>query len=254
MTVYSYSQLEGLWIQAGGSRSMAPLMAAIALAESSGNSAAMNFNDNGGTQTSVGLWQVSTGTHSFPAVWRTALGNAREAVNKLHTQGLTAWGTFTSGAYKQFLRGNVPPSAVKGGGGAGGPGGVQTTAFNPLGGVGSDLLGGLSSALGLPSPKDMMIRFGFVILGGLLLVVGVFMLAGKQAIQVGVEGIAPESRAALAATGSTSRAREARSRSSAPRDEAQAAARESRAERSVQLAESREARARRREARESGNS
>jgi hypothetical protein len=106
---YTYAQLEQLWIQAGGSKILAPLMAAIAEAESSGNSDALNPNDNNGTQTSVGLWQVSNGTHNYPAAWLTPEGNAREAVNKLQTQGITAWGTYTSGAYKKFLRGGVPP-------------------------------------------------------------------------------------------------------------------------------------------------
>ena len=146
----TYSELEGLWIQAGGPKSLAPLMAAIALAESQGHVNALNPNDNGGTQTSVGLWQVSTGTHQFPAAWRTPLGNAREAVVKYHSQGLRAWGTYTSGAYKAFLRGNVPPSAgtaAGGGGGSGSAGGggaspAQLDAFltsaSPSGGVLAD--------------------------------------------------------------------------------------------------------------------
>lgn len=117
MALLSYAQLERLWIGAGGSKLLAPLMAAIALAESGelvngvwySNSDALNPNDNGGTQTSVGPWQVSNGTHQYPPAWLTPEGNAREAVNKLETQGITAWGTYTSGAYRKFLRGKVPP-------------------------------------------------------------------------------------------------------------------------------------------------
>lgn len=112
MTVYSYAQLEGLWINAGGPSSVAPLMAAIALAESGGNDASLNLTDNGGTQTSVGLWQVSNGTHSYPASWATASGNAQEAVAKYNSQGLTAWGTYTSGAYKQFLNSSTTPDTT----------------------------------------------------------------------------------------------------------------------------------------------
>jgi hypothetical protein len=119
MADYSYGQLETLWTNAGGPKSLAPLMAAIALAESSGNPGALNTTDNGGTQTSVGLWQVSTGTHSYPAAWTTPAGNAAEAVAKYKSQGLGAWGAYTSGAYLQYLKGNVPASSLPQGGGGG---------------------------------------------------------------------------------------------------------------------------------------
>lgn len=109
----TYSQLEGVWIQAGGQASLAPLMAAIALAESGGNPNSLNATDNGGTQSSFGLWQISTGTHTPPASnWNDPVENARLAIGKLHSQGLAAWGTYTSGAYKPFLKNGVPASAV----------------------------------------------------------------------------------------------------------------------------------------------
>ena len=126
-TRYSYAELEGLWINAGGSKAYAPLMAAIAMAESGGCSSDLNPTDNGGTQTSWGLWQLSNGTHS-PPVPNPLNGpaNAKGAVAKLKGSGLSAWGTYDSGAYKQYLNGAVPPNLnVKGGSG----GGAQTTAF-----------------------------------------------------------------------------------------------------------------------------
>ena len=120
MARYSYGQLEQLWIQAGGSRALAPLMAAIALAESAGDPQATNPTDDGGTQTSWGLWQISDGTHNRPAPdILTPLGNDKAAVAKYHAQGLTAWGTYDSGAYKQYYRGSVPPSSLPPGGSAG---------------------------------------------------------------------------------------------------------------------------------------
>ena len=114
MTTLSYSQLEGLWIQAGGDPAVASLMASIALAESSGNPASMNYTDNNGTQTSVGLWQVSSGNHRYPANWTSALGNAQEAVVKYKTQGLKAWGTYDTGAYKKYYQGGstIPDTGV----------------------------------------------------------------------------------------------------------------------------------------------
>lgn len=96
------SGLEALWESAGGSPGTAFTAAEIAMAESSGNSAAMNYTDNGGTQTSVGLWQVSTGTHNYPAAWRTPAGNAAEAVAKYTGAGgnFSPWGTYVTGAYQ----------------------------------------------------------------------------------------------------------------------------------------------------------
>jgi len=134
MADYTYGQLETLWINAGGSKVLAPLMAAIALAESGGNPGALNTTDNNGTQTSVGLWQVSNGTHNYPASWTTPQGNAAEAVAKYKSQGLGAWGTYTSGAYQQYYQGSTPASALPQGG-SGGSGGTtqqaELTSFSP---------------------------------------------------------------------------------------------------------------------------
>jgi Lysozyme like domain len=103
-TKLSFAQLEGLWLQAGGAYQVAPVMAAIALAESGGRPTATNLTDNGGTQSSFGLWQISTGTHNPPNPnWSNPLTNAQLAVTKYNSQGLNAWGTYTSGAYKQTL-------------------------------------------------------------------------------------------------------------------------------------------------------
>lgn len=112
MSKLTYSQLEGVWIQAGGSETLAPLMAAIALAESGGQSNAVNPTDNGGRQSSFGLWQISTGTHKEPSAnWADPVENARLALGKYNSQGLKAWGTYTSGAYKRFLANGVPATA-----------------------------------------------------------------------------------------------------------------------------------------------
>lgn len=119
MAKLTYSQLEGTWIKAGGKASLAPLMAAIALAESGGESNARNDKDNHGTQSSFGLWQISTGTHAVPnSNWADPLTNAKLAVGKYQSQGLDAWGTYTSGAYKPFLRNGVAPTDPGSSGGA----------------------------------------------------------------------------------------------------------------------------------------
>jgi hypothetical protein len=136
MAALTYAQLEGYWIQAGGSRELAPLMAAIALAESDGDAGATNPTDNGGRQTSWGLWQISNGDHSQPSPnWADPLENARLAVAKqTSSQGLGAWGTYTSGAYRQFLDGSALPQEPTGAGaGPAGSGVSQAGLTDTLG-------------------------------------------------------------------------------------------------------------------------
>lgn len=129
----TYAQLKGLWLDASKgtkyhTNRWASLMAAIAMAESGGRPDALNPSDNGGTQSSFGLWQISNGTHTPPtANWSDPRANAQLAIGKLNSQGLGAWGTYTSGAYKQFLSGKTaaaPPPA--------GTGGPSTTAAQPV--------------------------------------------------------------------------------------------------------------------------
>lgn len=110
-TAYTYAQLEQLWINAGGPRSVAPVAAAIALAESGGNPAATNPADNGGTQTSWGLWQISNGTHAQPVPGILSPNvNAAAAVAKYQAAGgWSPWGTYDSGAYAAYLSPGTTP-------------------------------------------------------------------------------------------------------------------------------------------------
>lgn len=111
MAVYSYAQLMTLWINAGGSKALAPIAAAIAEAESGGNSDALNPNDNNGTQSSYGLWQISNGTHAPPSPgWANPAVNAQLAVAKYKAAGgFSPWGTYDSGAYKAYLSPSTTP-------------------------------------------------------------------------------------------------------------------------------------------------
>jgi len=86
--------LENLWIAAGGPPGVAHLMAAIAMAESGGNSRA--YNPSGAS----GLWQI-LGV-PFPGNPFDPFTNARMAVAKYESQGLGAWVTYTSGAYRAY--------------------------------------------------------------------------------------------------------------------------------------------------------
>ncbi len=155
MATLTYAQLEQVWLQAAqgtkyNTQAWAALMAAIAEAESSGRTDATNPTDNGGAQTSWGLWQISLGNHNAPSPqWADPVTNAKLAIGKLNSQGLGAWGTYTSGAYRSHLQGNVPPGTGSlPGGGSAGPGGISTTSAPGGGVIGGILQGVLPGGLG----------------------------------------------------------------------------------------------------------
>lgn len=124
---YSYSDLEALWIQAGGNPSDAGIMASIALAESSGDPNATNNNSNGTTDR--GLWQINSIWGSMSTY--DVMANAQAAVAVFNQQGITAWSTYNSGAYQQFYQGNTTPSGsvdTSSSGGVSGPYAPTTNA------------------------------------------------------------------------------------------------------------------------------
>jgi hypothetical protein len=102
VTTYTYAQLEGLWVNAGGSSATAPFAAAIAEAESGGQEAVTSANPDGGTN--VGPWQIDT-TNGYSAEYLSnGANNAAAAVSM--SQGGANWGdweTYVNGAYKAFL-------------------------------------------------------------------------------------------------------------------------------------------------------
>lgn len=121
--------LAKLWIEAGGSPHLANLMAAIAMAESSGRTNATNTNTNGTTD--YGLWQINS-SHGYDAskLLSDPLYNAKAAVAIEKSQGLGAWTTYTSGAYRQFLGQGSSAKVTYGGpnGGRTRPGGKDSSA------------------------------------------------------------------------------------------------------------------------------
>jgi hypothetical protein len=202
---YSYASLEGLWIQAGGKKSLAPLMAAIAMAESSGCSAALNSIG------ACGLWQI----HPRQAGCLNAQSNAKMAVAKQQSQGLTAWATYTNGAYKKFLRNGVAPNTPTGQGSGAAPAADCLIAIPSVGVAGVKAGGGCAVS---KSEARAVLGAGLIVAGGLPLMVGALLLAayglksagaGKaagRALEVGgavaaVAG-APELGVPLAAAGS----------------------------------------------------
>lgn len=102
MPAYTGAQLQSLWVQNGGKPAAAPLAAAIALAESSGDPNSTNHNTNGSTDR--GLWQINSvhgaqSTYNIPANVRAAIAISGNGSN------FGPWTTYTSGAYKQYLSG-----------------------------------------------------------------------------------------------------------------------------------------------------
>jgi len=95
------STLAQLWIEAGGNPKLANLMSAIAMAESQGQVGAVNKQSG-----AAGLWQILPSAHPQYDVNRLTsdpLYNAQAAVAIEKSQGLGAWSTYTSGAYKEYL-------------------------------------------------------------------------------------------------------------------------------------------------------
>jgi hypothetical protein len=138
MTQLSYQALESLWTSAGGSADLAPTMAAIAIAESGGNPNSLNDTPSTGDY-SVGLWQInyfgsmlSGRTQQFgsPSALRASpTAQARAAVAIENEQGLKAWSTYSSGAYRQYLNGaDYTGSGSAGSGGGGDSGGGVSQA------------------------------------------------------------------------------------------------------------------------------
>lgn len=108
----SYQALKSLWIAAGGSKDKADVMAAIAIAESGGRPSAKNTKP---PDYSIGLWQINYYGNLLPgrtkefgspaSLAASPTAQARAAVAIERQQGLAAWSTYTSGAYKKYLNG-----------------------------------------------------------------------------------------------------------------------------------------------------
>ncbi|HWV46337.1 MAG TPA: transglycosylase SLT domain-containing protein [Nitrospira sp.] len=164
---YTYAQLEALWIQAGGDRASAPIMAAIALAESSGIPTNTNKNTDGTIDR--GLWQINSSNVDSVTMFD-PMANAKEAVKlKNNGQGLRNWVTYTNGAYRKFLQNGVDPN------GTGLPSGSTSTATDASlsGDLGNAIGQGLGNAFqALFQPLISMFIWGGEIILGIGLVVG----------------------------------------------------------------------------------
>lgn len=128
-----YNVLYNSVIAAGGNAIEADMLAAIGMAESGSDIRVINDTPATGDY-SVGafqinylgsLWAPRTAEFGTPQqlIAAGAPGQARAALVILGQQGFSAWTTYTSGAYTQFLHGagGAPPQTGPGGTGAGQP-------------------------------------------------------------------------------------------------------------------------------------
>jgi hypothetical protein len=110
---FGAEELVRLALDSGFNRNQAPIMAAIALAESGGRTEAHNPNRSTGDN-SYGLWQINM-IDNLGVERRRQFGlksdeqlkdpatNVRAAKRVFESQGLGAWSVYRSGAYRQYL-------------------------------------------------------------------------------------------------------------------------------------------------------
>lgn len=183
----SYKTIEDLWTKAGGDPKKAPVMAAIAIAESGGRPSALNDTP---PDYSVGLWQINyygalrpgrTKEFGSPsALMASPTAQARAAVAIERQQGLGAWSTYSSGAYRKYLNGAdySGGGSDTSGGTAGGTTGGTTATQAGFGDTSkpADCLWGFSIGIGYVCVLTK--GQARALLGSLLLVAGGVISAG----------------------------------------------------------------------------
>lgn len=107
MAVYTFKQLQDLWILYGGPPEVANVAAAIAIGESGGRTDATANEPDGSV--SRGLWQINS-VHGADSSYDVAT-NVRAAIKLYKSKGtFTDWTVFNKGIYKQFLNGTTDTS------------------------------------------------------------------------------------------------------------------------------------------------
>ena len=107
------TQLERVFVEAGGPEKFARLMANLAQRESGGRPTINNRGTNKNGTVDWGLWQINDIWRKDPVVGPlfrsgailTPEGNAKAAVHILKVQGPRAWATYKPGVDAQYLGG-----------------------------------------------------------------------------------------------------------------------------------------------------
>lgn len=175
---YSYAQLEKLWTDAGGTSADAPFMAYIAKYDESGGYAGA-WNSTGAT----GLWQIEWPSNYSGARQDlfTPLKQAQVAVQMFTKSGYAPWGSDVKQNLGVTPASSVPNenTAVPGGAKAGQstPAAASTSSGSPF---------SIGTILGIPNFNwsDFGQRLGLILLGGALILLGIYMLAGKQTMKL----------------------------------------------------------------------
>ena len=179
MAILTQSQVYSIALAAGLPNPK--LMAAIAMAESSGRTDVVNSIG------AVGLWQINQPVHvkSHPtwtvAYLKNPMNNALAAKVILNSQGLRAWEAYTNGAYKRYYSSTVTQADVDI------DNFIDPYGFGDAEGFGSDLLSGLDAAkqglevtvktaAWIANPKNW-IRIAYVTGGVLVVLVGLNMVS-----------------------------------------------------------------------------
>jgi hypothetical protein len=134
------------------------------------------WNSSGAT----GLWQVEYPSNysGSRSTLFTPIVNAQQAVKLYDESGFSPWG---SDPYQNL---NIPPaSSVPGEGSAvtssnGNGGATDASASSSPNGI------NLGTFLGTGDLGDTMERLGLILLGAALILVGIFLLAGRQALKI----------------------------------------------------------------------
>ncbi len=207
----TFSQIEQTWIKAGGNPALAPTMAAIAEAESSGRPGAVQSGQPYST-TGWGLWQITPGNSVPSAGTNSALlnpiANAKAAIAKLNSQGLRAWTTYNDGAYRRFMPAGATTPAFRSGGSPSTATGTTLASSSSSHSTSNCLLSiPLKGCVLTKAEGKQIVGFLVVAAGGGVIVVGLLMmtaygLGGSLAKQVlnRVGGVKALTKAAKAPT------------------------------------------------------
>lgn len=197
MAKYNYEALKALWIANGGNPAAAGIAAAVALAESGGNSDAISPPNSNGTL-DRGLWQINSIHGAKSTTDINANAKAAIAISSNGTNW-NPWTVFKSGAYKKYL-GSGDPTVV-------GTASVDiqpTSDPNPLTGIASGIVtaanafsDAVRAGTWLSKPHNQT-RIFMVVIGGGLILTGVVILA-RGTIEDAAQAISTKVKSAASA-------------------------------------------------------
>jgi hypothetical protein len=203
VTIYNYGQLEWLWDWAGGPPGDASTAAAIAEAESGGNSLAAYPGTTvapgaGSVNDATGLWQIlGLPAGNFTAAELTdPFYNAEMAVAKYTQAGnsFAPWQTYTEGTYT--VQSGVAPQPVSGSpsasggttltsstGSGGGINLLNPTTWTPAN-IAKELFGGIFGISGIGADiTDILERGALMLFGAILVIIGIIRLSGGSPVE-----------------------------------------------------------------------